>query len=129
MYSVTKIYIKQDNIQLFDYCMRITMAANSLRNASLFRIRQIFAMFDKPENEVTANEREAYHEMADALPVMKHDHEMPSKEHSFLNRAFLEDLFRATHNPDFFHDDLPRQSSQNVRVRGNEIILCSDQSL
>ncbi len=56
MYSVTKIYIKQYNIQLFDYCMRITMAANSLRNASLCRIRQIFTMFDKPENEVTANE-------------------------------------------------------------------------
>lgn len=120
MYHATKILIKQDN-ELFNYCSSITKATNNLRNAALFRVRQVLTMVDKPIGKLTQNELEVYNELVRALPKMGKKYQMPTKGKTFLSYYFLNALFSATENDDFFCSDLPRQTAQHVlkEVAGN----------
>ena len=68
MYSVIKFQIRQGN-EFFDYCDRITNAANNLCNAALFRVRQVLTFTNKPQVQWTDNEWEVFRELEAALPL------------------------------------------------------------
>lgn len=113
MYYATKIQINQ-NHPLFQYCDAITKAANNLKNATLFRVRQVFTMVEKPTEQLTSNEKEVYSEIENALPLMGSKYKMPQKGKSTLSYTFLDALMKATHNPDYYNAALPSHGAQHV---------------
>ena len=59
MYHVIKVHVGPKD-KLYTYCADVTHAANNLRNATLFRVRQVLTMVDKTYETMTDNEREVY---------------------------------------------------------------------
>ena len=106
MHSATQICVKLNN-EFYAYFATITMLANNLRNATLYRVRQVLTMVEKPFDKLTANELEVYNEIAFALPLMGEKYKMPVKGKQFLNYYFLNALLTATNNPDYFAVGLP----------------------
>lgn len=113
MHSATQICVKLNN-EFYAYFATITMLANNLRNATLYRVRQVLTMVEKPFDKLTANELEVYNEIAFALPLMGEKYKMPVKGKQFLNYYFLNALLTATNNPDYFAVGLPKQTAQQV---------------
>ena len=113
MHSATQICVKP-NSEFYAYFATITMLANNLRNATLYRVRQVLTMVEKPFGKLTANELEVYNEIAFALPLMGEKYKMPIKGKQFLSYAFLEALMRVTNNQDFMTIALPKQTAQQV---------------
>lgn len=113
MHSATQICVTSDS-EFYDYFATITMLANNLRNAALFRVRQVLTMVEKPFDKLTANELEVYNEIACALPLMGDRYKMPVKGKQFLNYYFLDALLKVTKNPDYFAERLPKQTTQQV---------------
>ena len=113
MHSATQICVTSDS-EFYDYFATITMLANNLRNAALFRVRQVLTMVEKPFDKLTANELEVYNEIACALPLMGDRYKMPVKGKQFLNYYFLDALLKVTKNPDYFAKRLPKQTTQQV---------------
>ena len=113
MYHVLKVHIGPKD-KLYTYCDAITHAANNLRNAALFRTRQVLTMVDKSYENMTDNEREVYNELQMALPLMGKKYSMPSKGNTFLGYEFLDSFLKNTNNPDYYCKELPRQSAQQT---------------
>ena len=63
---------------VFEYFDKITKAGNCLYNATLFRIRQVLTLTEKPPEKWTDNEREVYDEILKALPLMPKKFAMPT---------------------------------------------------
>lgn len=140
MYRVVKYVIKPDH-KLHSYCSEMCHLSCNLYNASLFRIRQILTVFKK--DCPTPNELGVLNEIRKALPGMNQTREaanqkriekaknkntvpvitkpfvMPDKEHSFLDTAFLDALFKETDNPDYV-SGLPMHGVQAVIKRAHE---------
>ena len=108
MYKVDRTVISPTTQpELCDYLQRLGLLSNSLYNASLFRVRQIFTGWDKQNR--TDNEVEAFNEI-DALGKSFPNY-IPQRK--VISYHQLEKLMRATNNPDFFAG-LPMQTAQNV---------------
>lgn len=106
------------------------MAANNLYNATLFRVRQVITGVKKNEKAITPNEKEILDEIFNNLPQMNklaksnHDSknpeklfspmEMPTAERWLLSYNFVDYLYKASKNIDYFCSDLPRQSAQQT---------------
>ena len=140
MYRTFRYVIKPQNT-LFNYCKNITHLSNNLYNASLFRIRQVLAVFKK--DVPTPNEQEVLDEIRDALPKMNQLREeantkriakakeankepsvskqfcMPNAEKHFLSYSFLDALMRVTQNQDYIAD-LPRHTAQATIKRARQ---------
>ena len=113
MHSATQICVKPSS-EFYPYFDTIAALCNNLRNAALYRTRQVLTMVEKPFDKLTANELEVYNEIAYALPAMGDKFKMPVKGKQFLSVDFLEALMRATNNPDFMAKGLPKQTAQQV---------------
>lgn len=113
MYHATKTLVKQ-NDALFSYFAELARLSNNLRNAALFRVRQVLTFVEKPEAQWTTNKREIHDEITAALPLMGPKFKMPTKGKTFLNYGFLNALLSVTRNPDYFAEKLPRQTSQQI---------------
>lgn len=113
MYHATKTLVKQDN-GLFSYFTELAHLSNNLRNAALFRVRQVLTFVEKPEEQWTINEREIHDEIVAALPLMGPKFKMPTKGKAFLSYAFLDALLRVSLNSDYFASGLPRQTAQQI---------------
>lgn len=97
--------------ELYDYCLSMSALTKNLRNAALFRMRQIFTGWERPETERTQNQKDIFAEVA-LLQEMR-----PSvKIRRTISRTHLEALMRATENPDFF-SGLPMQAAQQVLIQ------------
>lgn len=116
MYSVVKFQIRQGD-DFFDYCDRITRAANNLYNAALFRVRQVITFTNKPQAQWTTNEWEVFRELEAALPLMnqvsrRRKYQMPTAGKNFLSYMFLNTLLHVTDNPDYTAEDISAQAAQ-----------------
>lgn len=69
MHSATQICVKPGS-EFYPYFDTIAALCNNLRNAALYRTRQVLTMVEKPFDKLTANELEVYNEIAYALPAM-----------------------------------------------------------
>lgn len=98
----------------YSYFDTIAALCNNLRNAALYRTRQVLTMVEKPFDKLTANELEVYNEIAYALPIMGDKFKMPVKGKQFLSVDFLEALMRATNNPDFMAEGLSKQVAHHT---------------
>ena len=113
MRSATQICVKHGS-ELYEYFDAVTKLSNNLRNAALFRTRQVLTFVGKPFEKLTANELEVYNEIAFALPLMGDKYKMPKKGKQFLNYNFLDSLLKVTQNPDYMAQGLPKQTAQHV---------------
>lgn len=111
MYHIQNIQIGIKH-ELYPYCDRVTKAANNLKNATLYRCRQVLTAVDKEESSWTPNEREVMEETR--LTAVNHEWQAPGKGTSFLSYVFLDALMKDTKNPDYYSADLPRQSAQHT---------------
>ena len=116
MHHVVKYEIKQTD-ELYEYCDAITKAANNLRNAALFRVRQVLTMVDKPLEKITENELKIYNELQTYLPVMGAKYKMPTKGKTFLGYGFLNKLLYVSGNPDYFCEAMPKQGAEQTLRR------------
>lgn len=107
MYHAIRTNVYKEH-PLYAYCLKVTEASKLLYNASLFRVRNRFTGYSK--TSLTENELEVAEEvrLLDASQKIKGD----TKELLYYNR--LEKLMRVTNNPDFFNDDLSKQTAQHV---------------
>ena len=108
---MTDFSIRKENV-LYPYCDQITALANNFMNAVRFRQRQVFTALNKDKASWTDNERGVMDEIQGALPHMKHEHKMPGDGYKTMGYTFIEDLLRATENPDYFAHGFPRQTAQ-----------------
>lgn len=113
MHSATQICVKPSS-GFYSYFDTIAALCNNLRNAALYRTRQVLTMVEKPFDKLTANELEVYNEIAYALPIMGDKFKMPVKGKQFLSVDFLEALMRATNNPDFMAEGLSKQVAHHT---------------
>lgn len=113
MYHSIKFMIKPKD-PLYSYCNTTTIAANNLRNAALFRVRQVLTLVEKPVSALTDNERFVLNEIECNLPIMGTKHVLPSRGKAFLSHPFLDSLMKHSCNPDYFAKDLSRQTAQHV---------------
>lgn len=115
MYQAKRINISREKHPgIYEYLDSLCHAANNLRNAALFRVRQVLTMTEKAETAYTSNEKEVFNEIKKALPLMGSRYRMPEKGKSFLSYPFLNQLLKVTENPDYHNPDLPRQSAQQT---------------
>lgn len=113
MCSPTQICVKPSS-ELYEYFDTVTKLSNNLRNAALFRTRQVLTFVETPFEKLTANEMEIYNEIAFALPAMGDKYKMPEKGMQFLNYNFLDSLLKVTQNPDYMAQGLPKQTAKHV---------------
>lgn len=113
MHSATQICVKPSS-GFYSYFDTIAALCNNLRNAALYRTRQVLTMVEKPFDKLTANELEVYNEIAYALQIMGDKFKMPVKGKQFLSVDFLEALMRATNNPDFMAEGLSKQVAHHT---------------
>ena len=113
MHSATQICVKPSS-GFYSYFDTIAALCNNLRNAALYRTRQVLTMVEKPFDKLTANELEVYNEIAYALPIMGDKFKLPVKGKQFLSVDFLEALMRATNNPDFMAEGLSKQVAHHT---------------
>ena len=118
MYYVQNVQVKPEDT-LYPYCDKLTKAANNLYNATLFRIRQVMTGVKKDPSELTENEKNVFEEIQCMLESLQNEgkgnkHKMPTKEHPSLSFMFLLDLLSRTKNPDYYCEDISRQSAQQT---------------
>ena len=113
MHSATQICVKPGS-EYYPYFDTIAALCNNLRNAALYRTRQVLTMVEKPFDKLTVNELEVYNEIAYALPAMGDKFKMPVKGKQFLGYHFMDALFKVTRNPDYIVEGLPKQTAQQV---------------
>lgn len=107
MHSATQICVKPGS-EFYPYFDTIAALCNNLRNAALYRTRQVLTMVEKPFDKLTANELEVYNEIAYALPAMGDKFKMPVKGKQFLGYHFIR-LRRKT--PCFSYGDIRRSET------------------
>jgi putative transposase len=110
MYLVSQTVITGKS-ELYTYFDTNARLAKCLYNAALFRIRQIFTGYDKPESELNTNQLEVRREvelLQKAYPSIK--------VKRVISYFHLEKLMRVTHNTDFFAG-LPMQTAQHILQR------------
>ena len=108
MYKVARTIIKPNGHTsgLYEYLDNYAHLAKNLKNAVIFRVRQIYTGYYKTNR--TPNEQEVFDEVA------KLEKEYPNiKVKRDISYNHLEKLMRVNNNPDFFAG-LPMQTSQAI---------------
>lgn len=116
MYSVTQIQIDRKH-ELYDYCDRVTRAANNMYNTTLFYIRQVMTGTQKEPDKLTKNEKEVLDIVAKVVTKSNGKYKMPTAKKFLMSYGFLDYLFKVTNNPDYFCSDLPSHIRQNAIKR------------
>lgn len=107
MYKTTNIVVKHEWKQLFRYCTESCRCAKAIKNATIFRCRQIVSADKKDFNNLHNNERQILDEFG-LLEEKRLD-----KKLYIPNYYVFDKVFRKTGNPDYFNE-LAMQSTQQV---------------
>lgn len=110
-HTIKTIVNKHESI--YPYLEAISLKANNLYNATLFRIRQVYTGLDKDPSVLTDNEKEIFHEI-DHLLKVKTNFDRPTKEHPYMSYPFLYHLLYVNQNPDYLCSILPSQTGQQM---------------
>ena len=109
MYRVLNIQV-DNSCAVYAYLDRIAHLSNNLSNAVLFRERQMITSAKKDVCEWTDNEKEIRTEAETTIQYSGNILRIPKS--GVLSYSFMEKLLRATYNPDFFAEGLPKQTAQ-----------------
>ena len=114
MYRSMKVQVTEGPV--YDWCYTIAHKANNLYNAALYRERQLMCSRGKAPSELSANEAEVLREFEEMNRILqacgKRVRQLPDS--GVLSYNALDDLMKCTGNPDYFCDELPRQTAQSV---------------
>ena len=114
LYRMRRISVNPGH-PLFPYAEDITRLANNLANATRFRQRQVMTAVKKDKQDWTPNEQEILNELNSCMPIIPKPYQfVPSAKKFRLSYGFLEELFKASANPDYYAEKLPRQTAQGV---------------
>ena len=113
MYRDIQITVREKD-PIHAYLNRVSLCANNLYNAALFRVRQVLTGLKKEPDKITEYEQKVLNEIREALPKMKSKFKMPTKEKTYLSYAFLDALMHATENPDYYAEGFPAQCAQQM---------------
>ena len=109
MYRILNIQVSNSDT-VYAYLDRIAHLTNNLSNAVLFRERQMITSAKKEIIAWTDNEKEIRKEAETTIQYLGSTRKIPKS--GVLSYSFMEKLLRATHNPDFFAEGLPKQTAQ-----------------
>ena len=113
MYRTVCIILKNKDVELKDYCSSQCKNAKLLKNAVIFRLRQLYFAWIKDYIDLSKHEKEVLDEFCTT-----YDKYSPiSKDHMFPTYNQFERMLRNTKNPDFFNG-LPAHSSQYLIKNG-----------
>ena len=118
MYRVLNIQVDKCDA-VYTYLDRVAHLTNNLSNAVLFRERQMITSAKKDVKEWTDNEKEIRDEVETTIQYLGNTRRIPKS--GVLSYNFMEKLLRATHNPDFFAEGLPKQTAQWIVMQ-----VCTD---
>lgn len=107
MYQSIEIVLKNSDSKFKKYCKENCMLAKNLKNATIFRCRQILFANQKTLNHLSENEINVLFEFN------LFDEFQNNKAISIPSYNKFDKVFRNTHNPDYL-SELPRQSSNQV---------------
>ena len=109
MYRILNIRVSESDA-VYAYLDRIAHLSNNLSNAVLFRQRQMITSAKKDVKDWTDNEKEIRNEVEATIQYLGNTRKIPKS--GVLSYNFTERVLRATQNPDFFAEGLPRQTAQ-----------------
>ena len=140
-YRNLQVQIQQDN-PVYEWCNALTKSTNNLYNAALFIVRQLRSGLKKDPSNRHKNEMEVLERIEENLPAMNapcqktYERRMeyykkkgkqegaeepvlkqflfPTADKPLVWYDFLDALMKASKNPDYFYEILPRQTAQNV---------------
>jgi len=98
---------------LYPVLDKMSLRANNLYNASLFRLRQIMTALRKEPDQLTDNEVEVQQEV-EKLLLFKPELRRPTKENPSVGYPFLYHLLYINDNPDYLCKELPKQTGQQI---------------
>ena len=107
MYVTRAVVVKPSWSKLYDYCRNSCEQAKLMKNAVIFRCRQLVSADGKEPGNLRELEKQVLNEFG--LMCDKTE----GKKIYIPNYFAFERMFRDTKNPDFFNG-LPMQSSQNI---------------
>lgn len=107
MYKAVNIIVKPNQEDLFLYCQESCRLAKQLKNAVIFRCRQILSADKKSVGNLHVNEIQVLNEL-DML-----DSKCAGRKLRIPGWTKFDTMFKKTGNPDYFND-LAMQSSQQV---------------
>ena len=99
------VFVSQKH-PLYDWCCTITNLANNLKNATLYRQRQVFFAKGKEPSAITSNEQEIIDEFKNTLgiDILK----------CGLTYARLQKDMQNSCNPDYYAKGMPAQTAQAI---------------
>ncbi len=109
----TIVTMVREDTELFNYLKNISLLANNLYNATLFRMRQILTAANKDQGRWTDNEKGVQVEI-DRLLEVNSNLRRPTRENPYVSYPFVYHLMYVNRNPDYFSDGLPSQTGQQV---------------
>ena len=109
----TIVTMVREDTELFNYLKNISLLANNLYNATLFRMRQILTAANKDQGRWTDNEKGVQVEI-DRLLEVNSNLRRPTRENPYVSYPFVHHLMYVNRNPDYFCDGLPSQTGQQV---------------
>ena len=109
----TIVTMVREDTELFNYLKNISLLANNLYNATLFRMRQILTAANKDQGRWTDNEKGVQVEI-DRLLEINSNLRRPTRENPYVSYPFVHHLMYVNRNPDYFSDGLPSQTGQQV---------------
>ena len=118
MFRVLNIQINSKD-SIYEYLDKTAHLANNLSNAVLFRERQMITSAKKDVSKWTENEKEIREEVNKTVEYSGNTRRISKS--GVLSYNFMEKLLRATLNPDFFAEGLPKQTAQWVVMQ-----VCTD---
>jgi putative transposase len=107
MYTTEVVIVKSTNIDLIQYCNELTSKSKLLKNAVIFRYRQLFSAQNKQWQNLSENEQQVLDELnttADKYKTISDKYYCPSYNH-------IEYVLKTTGNPDYY-SGLPIQTVQ-----------------
>ena len=107
MYETVNVVVKYDWKQLYQYCMESCKNAKAMKNAVIFRCRQIVSADKKDFDKLHDNERQ----ILDEFNLI--DKKQSGNKLRIPNYHIFDTMFKKTENPDYYNE-LAMQSTQQI---------------
>jgi putative transposase len=107
MYTTEVVIVKQADLDLLKYCYELTSKSKLLKNAVIFRYRQLFSVQNKKWQNLSENEQQVLDEFETSqgkYKIISDKYYCPSYNH-------IEYVLKITGNPDYY-SGLPIQTVQ-----------------
>ena len=107
MYTTEVVIVKQTDKDLIEYCNDLTSKSKLLKNAVIFRYRQLFSAQNKQWQNLSENEQQ----VLDEFKISENKYKTISNKYYCPSYNHIEYVLKITNNPDYY-SGLPIQTVQ-----------------